>query len=620
MTITNEEFDDLVHQLEQQAASNPVRYKARVFGLALLGYGYVFFVLAMFIAVTAGVVYFLVDGRHWILLKKLALPLIIVVGIMLRAMWVRIGAPTGIQLKRRDCPELFNVLAKIRKHLKGPRFHKVLLSDDFNASVSQVPLMGIFGWQRNYLTLGLPLMQALSPEQFAAVLAHEYGHLSGSHSRFAGWIYRVRQTWQQINHAFEESGHRVQFIFSKFFDWYAPYFWAYSFVLARADEYEADHCSALVVGKRNAADALINVHLKGAVVEEEFWPAVYKRAGKEAEPVSRAFHDLAVILHKPGKPKQVAHWLKVSLEQTTGTEDTHPSLSDRLKGLGKEARILPQSQGNAALAFLGANYANLTTQISQQWHEGVKESWKERHESVQHSLSKLQELEARLDELNADETVDYALLIEEFRPEQDPLPFAKAAYDKDNNDIGANYVLGRFLIERDDNSGIPYVEKAMTAEGEYIKSGCRLIYNYYIEKDKEEQAQPYYDRFYKMVEQEMAQQEERENLLEDDKFISHGLPQEDVQAVIDQLKPYKRIGKAWLTRKQLLLPKEPLYVLGFKLAWFYWADDGAAEKFQKKLSDIIEFPGECFVIGYTSDNKKLFKKLKAVADSQIYPV
>ena len=536
MAITNEEFDELVHQLEVQAVENPGRYKARLFWLALLGYGYIFFVLAVFVGATAGVIYFLSDGRHLILLKKLALPLLIVVGMMLRALWVRIGAPTGIQLKRRDNPELFSLLAKIRKRLKGPRFHKVLLTDDFNASVSQVPLLGIFGWQRNYLTLGLPLMQALSPEQFAAVLAHEYGHLSGSHSRFAGWIYRVRQTWQQINNAFEQGGHWVQFIFCKFFDWYAPYFWAYSFVLARADEYEADRCSAQVVGKRNAADALINVHLKGSVVDEEFWPSVFKRVDNEAEPVSRAFSDLAVILRNPGKPEQVNEWLKASLEQTTDTEDTHPSLSDRLKGLGEEARIPPESQGNAAQAFLGANYAELTTQISEQWHEDVKEGWQERYEYVQGSLTKLQELESRLEDLNADETVDYALLVEEFRPQQDPLPLARTAYEKDSNDLGANYVLGRLLIERNDESGIPYVEKSIAENRDYIKPGCKLIYNYYIELDKEDQAQPYADRFNEIVEEDEAQQEERDTLFKEDEFMPHDLPPEKVQAVIDQFK------------------------------------------------------------------------------------
>ena len=42
----------------------------------------------------------------------------------------------------------------------------------------QLPRLGIFGWYRNYLIIGMPLMKSLTCEQFKAVLAHEFGHLA----------------------------------------------------------------------------------------------------------------------------------------------------------------------------------------------------------------------------------------------------------------------------------------------------------------------------------------------------------------------------------------------------------------------------------------------------------
>src|SRR5687768_18598784 len=73
-------------------------------------------------------------------------------------------------------------------------------------------------------------------------------------------------------------------IFESFFNWYAPYFAAYSFVLARSREYEADRTSVQLCGKENAAGALIKVQLRDKSLSEEFWPAFFKRAGTEAEP------------------------------------------------------------------------------------------------------------------------------------------------------------------------------------------------------------------------------------------------------------------------------------------------------------------------------------------------
>jgi hypothetical protein len=51
----------------------------------------------------------------------------------------------------------------MRRQMKGPRFHRVLVVDEVNAAVVQRPAFGLVGWPRNHLLLGLPLLEALSP-------------------------------------------------------------------------------------------------------------------------------------------------------------------------------------------------------------------------------------------------------------------------------------------------------------------------------------------------------------------------------------------------------------------------------------------------------------------------
>ena len=48
-----------------------------------------------------------------------------------------------------------------------PRVHQVLLVDAFNAAVCQLPRLGVLGWQKNHLLIGLPFLQAFSREQYA---------------------------------------------------------------------------------------------------------------------------------------------------------------------------------------------------------------------------------------------------------------------------------------------------------------------------------------------------------------------------------------------------------------------------------------------------------------------
>ena len=122
------------------------------------------------------------------------------------------------------------------------------------------------------------MLQALSPEQLKAVLAHELGHLSGNHNRFDGKIYRTRAAWQNLMESFHRKGAISELIFGRFFNWYAPYFSAYSFVLARQDEYEADRCAAELTSPKVASEALVRTELAAQYLGETYWRNIYERA------------------------------------------------------------------------------------------------------------------------------------------------------------------------------------------------------------------------------------------------------------------------------------------------------------------------------------------------------
>ena len=103
------------------------------------------------------------------------------------------------------------------------RFDHVLLTEEFNAAVVQIPRLGILGWNRNYLIIGLPLMKALTRKQLAAVLAHELGHLAGGHARLGNWIYRLRLGWMRLARRLEDSESVGKLVFRPFFARYADF-------------------------------------------------------------------------------------------------------------------------------------------------------------------------------------------------------------------------------------------------------------------------------------------------------------------------------------------------------------------------------------------------------------
>ena len=131
---------------------------------------------------------------------------------------------------------------------------RVLLTGDLNAAVVQVPRLGVFGWYKTYLLLGLPLMDAMEPDEFKAVVAHEFAHLSNQDSRLGSWLYRLRSSWERVMDSLSEQGAPRPLL--AFINWFWPRFNASAFVLSRSQEYQADAFAALVTSPQASARGL----------------------------------------------------------------------------------------------------------------------------------------------------------------------------------------------------------------------------------------------------------------------------------------------------------------------------------------------------------------------------
>jgi Zn-dependent protease with chaperone function len=250
------QFEALAERWARLAQSSPRAYRWRVYALAVLGFTFLFLlVLALLVLLAVSVA---ITTRVFGAVK-----LVILIGalllVVLRALWVRLQPPEGEPITRSEAPQLFALLDRLRSRLDTPSVHRVLVTADFNAAVTQVPRLGVFGWHRNYLLLGLPLMRCLSAEQLEAVLAHELGHLSRGHARVGNWIYRLRLSWYRLDQALEKKPQWGSGAIRGLLRWYAPYFNACSYPLARSNEFEADAASARLTSRQAAAQALTNI-------------------------------------------------------------------------------------------------------------------------------------------------------------------------------------------------------------------------------------------------------------------------------------------------------------------------------------------------------------------------
>ena len=375
------DFELLVERIERAARARPGMYKAKVFGLAVLGYG---FLAVVVVVLTVLVVLAILALRH---AAALAVKFLLVIGafllVVLRALWVRLEPPKGWKLTRGDAPDLFGLLDRLRKELQTPPIHAVLVTPEFNAGVSQIPRLGLFGWHRNYLLVGLPLMQVLTREQFTAVLAHELGHLSHGHARSSNWIYRLRLTWLRLDAALRQHAPPGSRVITWFYHWYVPYFFAFSFPLARANEFEADAAATRLTSPRIASQALTTVSVAAAFLRERYWPGILKEAVDAAPqttfaPYSRLGAAAAAGISAADRDS----WMTAALNEVASVSDSHPSLQERLHALGGTPEVAVSQPGQAADLLLRPALPRLLTAFDKQWHEQLVR-WRERQRQKQ---------------------------------------------------------------------------------------------------------------------------------------------------------------------------------------------------------------------------------------------
>src|ERR1044072_7921541 len=504
--MDQDKFITLIDRLQAYSRRKPGLYRLRVAALAALGYGYLFTVVLILLLL----VFLIAAGSRFNFVAiKLSLVLLVIAGIVLRSLWVTVPEPDGRELREQDAPQLFALVDEVRRALQGPRVHRILLSDEFNAGIVQIPRLGMFGWSRNYLVVGLPLATALRPEELRAVLAHEFGHLSGSHGRFSGWIYQLRQTWILILTQVEQEKRYASFLFEWFLHWYAPFFNAYSFVLARAQEYEADTSCVELVGKQVAARTLVRTDTKQRAMLEDFWPGVYLEANDQAQPPKDSFVKMLAGMRQSINRDSAQKWFLQTLKVKTGYDDTHPSLADRLVGMGYQqeslvsqpilAELIETEIGetpSAAQFYLKQVPEDLLLSFNRLLGERIRPVWREQHQFVKEARQRLTELEEKgaSESLTEDELWERARLLAETQNYAAAVPTLRELLEHNPDLPGTNSALGSILLKQEDERRIQYLERGVQLKVPTTVEAYELLYQFHIGHSREAEAESYRTR------------------------------------------------------------------------------------------------------------------------------
>jgi Zn-dependent protease with chaperone function len=630
--VTPDEQDAWIGRLEQAAERSPGWFVVRVAAMAVLAYAVLGTVCLGLLSVGLGLGVLAVREPNAGTIKLallLGLAALFSAGRILRSLWVKLEPPDGWAVKAKDAPELFAELRRLRRELRVGRIHRVQVTPDLNASASAVPWFGVFGGTRRHLTLGLPLLQGLSPEEFRSVLAHELGHFSRDHGGITRWLYRIRTTWLQLVDAAAERG-RGFFLLGPFLRWWWPRFNGLSFVLSRRQEHEADAAASRLAGVEAAGRALLRLEILSRLVDEGFWPEVQRLAVDLPEPPGDLYARMAAFVRREPGP-EAARWLREALAVPTNNADTHPCLRDRLAAMGfpgaDGAEFLPDVPRvgtTAAEAWLGPLEGALQTRFSGAWADAMRGAWADRHREAAERKKALEaigaaEAEGSLTPARKWERIEHVADVD---GEEAAVPLLRELLEEEPDHAAANFLFGRILLERDDAAGIGHLERAMARDRFATPEACGLIHGYLQRKGRLEEAKALERRVYDHERLIREAREERDKVNHRTPLADHGLDGETLEAIRAVFAAHPEVFRAEIVRAVVrIMPENPYFLVAVtvRVPWWKFRSQEADQRLVNALLEALPVPGQFLIFTTKGANvAALARAVRRHAGSEVY--
>jgi tetratricopeptide (TPR) repeat protein len=397
-------------------------------------------------------------------------------------------------------------------------------------------------------------------------------------------------------------------------------------VLARAQEYEADGYAVDLAGRETAARMLVRMNTKARALQEEFWPAFYRQSHVDPQPPRDPFAQMLTGLGNEIDRSTAEKWLWQELKVSTGYDDTHPSLSDRLAAIGYQPETLSEGKVPDALLEVGAPEGlsaaeyyletlpeDFIQKCDRLWKEQLTDSWREGHRVIQETRARLGELEKKSKSapLSFEEQWERARCLAETGDSVAAVPVLQELVRQDPKHLGAHYALGAILLEQNDETGIELLQQATQLDATTTGDAYELIYKYLRNQGRQKEAETYRARSIEYFEERQELMQKALNFTYKDRFEPHELDAGQITELRNNLRKVHAVDKAYLVRKIVDGAAEPFYILGIVPTH----DD---PELMDQLASTITLSRPLIFV-QLGQNKFLEPMLSSIPGSQIFP-
>jgi hypothetical protein len=490
------DFSTLIGRLEREADAHPHLYLGKVAVAAALGFLIPGLIALTILACCLSILFALVTGGRPPFLAAIG---ILVGGAMLiatiRALRVQVPEPDGLTLTREDAPDLFRLIDVISRKIVATPFASVKINGDFKLGIQQIPRWGVFGGYRNHLYIGAPLLLALSADEFCALLAHEIAHLGGGERQFAARVYSLRKTWHLLLPKLAEPANAFDRALAFYHRWYAPWFYAYSFALARNHEYESDRLAASVTSAQTLGRALIQVEMATRFLADIYWARFLGRVEEAPEPPYKPYSLLPRAFKIMEKEPLRQQWLAEALRRYAAENDTHPSLAERLAALEVSPQVPPPATSSAALLTLGPAAQPAIDHCDNVWRAQNLASWRKRHNQIREARWKLAEYEQQGSAALAPEDLwSKAGLLMSVQREEDAIDCLQQLVARQGKYPDAHMLLAQLLLKFGEEQGLEHLVTAVQQRAELEETAASIGYEYLMNRSRKGEAMRFVQR------------------------------------------------------------------------------------------------------------------------------
>ncbi|HKU14151.1 MAG TPA: M48 family metalloprotease [Steroidobacteraceae bacterium] len=502
--MDSSDFSTLIGRLEREADAHPQLYVGKVAVAAALGYlvpGCVAFVI---LACCFAIARALIGG--------VTPPFLAAIGILagggtmiaaLRALRIPVDEPEGMAVSAEEAPDLFRLIDVISHKTGAAPLASVTINGEFTLGIRQIPRWGVLGEYRNHLHIGAPMLAALTADEFCALLAHEIAHLGGPRRHFAAWIYRLRETWHRLHAKFEQPPNAFDRTLALYYAWYAPWFYAYSFALARNHEYACDRLAATITSAQTLARALIQSELAGRFLADVYWARFLARVEEAPEPPYKPYSLLTRAFKVLEKEPARQQWLSEALRRYAAENDTHASLAERLAALEVAPGVPAPATAAPALSTLGAAAPRSIDFCDDVWRRQNLANWRKRHDQIKEARWKLAEYEQQdSSALSSEDMWAKAELLLTVQRDEDAVETLQQLTARDGRHPDAHMLLGQLFLKYGDERGLPHLATAAQQQAELVDPAAAIGYDYLVSRGRKSEAVRFVQRVQALTDDE----------------------------------------------------------------------------------------------------------------------